>query len=277
MKGSPVENFRAWTHEDSRLGMQTTQLAPVQPLHLNVGQVPMSLYISEETLWQKALMRYQEFIGGPWEGLKVVLQDRPCDSRSKAGFFYKLDDASISLRDSGAEFYGVRHEYALDSLLRILLTTVLLPERGFLLHAASVVRDGQAHIFFGRSGAGKSTISSLSPKGSVLTDEISLLRYSGGAWQAYGTPFWGEFRADGINRRYPIAGIYSLIQASEDRVVPVPPKEIVRALLPCVLFFNSEPKANDALLQTIVGFARQVPCYRLHFRRDASFWEVIPQ
>jgi len=54
----------------------------------------------------------------------------------------------LILGSRGAKFYGVRHEYALDSLLRILLTMVLLPQRGFLLHGATVVRDGRAYIFF---------------------------------------------------------------------------------------------------------------------------------
>jgi hypothetical protein len=181
----------------------------------------------------------------------------------------------VILRRSGAEFRGVRHEYALDSLLRILLTMVLLPKRGFLLHAATVVRDGRAYIFAGRSGAGKSTVASLSPEGSVLTDEISLLRYTDGCWQAHGTPFWGEFRAAGRNDHYPLAGIYTLVQAPEDRVEAISKKEILRALLPCVLFFTSQKDANEALLRTLIGLVEQVPCWRLHFRCGAEFWKVV--
>ncbi|MGB0035547.1 MAG: hypothetical protein WBP79_08750, partial [Candidatus Acidiferrales bacterium] len=79
-------------------------------------------------------------------------------------FSYDLDDASVMLGRADAEFRGVRHEYALDSLLRILLTMILLPRRGFLLHAATVVREGRAYVFMGRSGAGKSTVASLSPE-----------------------------------------------------------------------------------------------------------------
>jgi energy-coupling factor transporter ATP-binding protein EcfA2 len=151
----------------------------------------------------------------------------------------------------------------------------LLPRRGFLLHAATVVRDGRAYVFTGRSGAGKSTVASLSPAGTVLTDEISLLRFTDGCWQAYGTPFWGEFRAAGQNEHYPIAGIYTLVQSTEDRVESMTTKEIVRALLPCVLFFSSQVDANEELLHVLFGMVRQVPCHRLHFRRDKGFWEVI--
>src|SRR2546429_6336621 len=34
-----------------------------------------------------------------------------------------------------------------------------------------------------------------------ISDEISLLRRENGVWRAYGTPFWGEFRAAGSNTR----------------------------------------------------------------------------
>jgi len=152
---------------------------------------------------------------------------------------------------------------------------VLLPQRGMLLHGATVVRDGRAHIFFGRSGAGKSTVASLSPQGTVLTDEISLLRYSQGCWQAHGTPFWGEFRAAGTNLLFPVAGLYLLNQAHDDRVESLSVKEALRALLPCVLFFATESRAHETLLRTLMSLTQEVPCHRLHFRRSAEFWKVI--
>ena len=246
-----------------------------RPLQISIGSIPFSLFIPEELLLQQALKRYREFSAALGPGLPIVLRPKEQDEREPTAFSYDLDDASVILRRSGAEFRGVRHEYALDSLLRILLTMMLLPRRGFLLHAATIVRNGRAYVFAGRSGAGKSTVASLSPEGSVLTDEISLLRFTDGCWQAHGTPFWGEFRAAGRNDRFPLAGIYSLVQAPADRVEAISKKEILRALLPCVLFFTSDKDANEALLQTLVGLVGQVPCHRLHFRRGAEFWKEV--
>lgn len=245
------------------------------PLDISIGRVPLSLFIPPGDLRQRAARRYQEFRARSADSLPVFLRSRNPDPRGDGKFSYALDDASLELGFSAAEFHGVRHEYALDSLLRILLTAVLLPQRGFLLHAASVIRDGCAYIFVGRSGAGKSTVASLSPVGSVLTDEISLLRYCDGCWQAFGTPFWGEFRAAGLNRRVPVAGIYFLTQDREDRFEPLTGKEILLALLPCVLFFSSDLRANESLLSTLLDLAGRVPGYRLHFRRSPDFWRVI--
>jgi hypothetical protein len=265
------------------LGTNPTSHECVRPLHISIGQIPLSLFIPGENLHDRALTRYSGFEETRAEGLPIFFGkgsqgdfDRdPSTEVSSATFSYVLDDALVRLDSSRAEFHGVRHEYALDSLLRILLTMILLPRRGFLLHAATVVRDGRAYVFAGRSGAGKSTVASLSPAGTVLTDEISLLRFTDGGWHAYGTPFWGEFRAAGLNEHYPIAGIFALAQASEDRIEPLAPKEILRALLPCVLFFTSNPEANRALLHMLLGIAQQIPCHRLYFRRNDEFWKVV--
>ena len=261
------------------MGPQASAHGDLRPLNISIGRVPISLLIPGSNLREKALTRYREFKADGEPGLPVVLRSGAesdvCPAGNNPNFSYVLDDASLRLDSSGAEFRGVRHEYALDSLIRILLTMVLLPERGFLLHAATVVRNGRAYVFMGRSGAGKSTVASLSPAGTVLTDEISLLRFTDGCWQAYGTPFWGEFRAAGQNEHYPIAGIYKLAQSAEDRVETLTTKEMIRALLPCVLFFTPRVEANRDLLRLLLQFAVQVPCYLLHFRRNDGFWKVV--
>src|SRR5207248_2225011 len=53
--------------------------------------------------------------------------------------------------------------YAIDSMLRIVHTLVLAPQGGVLMHASSGVRNGKAFLFAGVSGAGKTTMASLTP------------------------------------------------------------------------------------------------------------------
>ncbi|MGD0127905.1 MAG: hypothetical protein ABSF46_21285 [Terriglobia bacterium] len=67
--------------------------------------------------------------------------------------------------------------YSIDAVLRMLHTLILAREGGFLVHAASAVRNGRAFLFAGVSGAGKTTISRLAPPDVLLlTDEISYVR-----------------------------------------------------------------------------------------------------
>ena len=67
--------------------------------------------------------------------------------------------------------------FSIDSLLRILHSLILARQGGFLVHAASAIRNGRAFLFSGVSGAGKTTISRLAPPDvALLTDEISYVR-----------------------------------------------------------------------------------------------------
>lgn len=196
-------------------------------------------------------------------------------AHNAAGFNFSLHGAALRITSVEARLTRVNSEFTLDSLIRVLLSVKLAERAGFLLHAATVVRDSRAYVFTGRSGAGKSTIAAMAPAGSALTDEISLLRFAHGGWYAYGTPFWGEFRAAGANRRFPVAGIYSLAQAQENRIEPLSPGQALRALLPNVLFFSRKKHHADALLRALAALVGSVPVGRLHFLRDASFWQVL--
>jgi hypothetical protein len=150
---------------------------------------------------------------------------------------------------------------------------------GFADSCAAIDDSGIAKrlsVFTGRSGAGKSTVASLAPAGTALTDEISLLRRHYGAWQAYGTPFWGEFRAEGQNRSAPIGGIYSLVQAGKNRLELCTGREALAVLLGNTLFFSRAARERQRLLDTIIQLTREVPVYRLEFRKDTTFWELLP-
>jgi hypothetical protein len=247
-----------------------------QQLELSIGCVPVRLQMSDAQLFGVASARYAAFSDVAARPITIALNEGTDPGGLLADFGYEFEGAALRAFSSGIRFDGVRNQYALDSLLRVLLSWKLLSRCGFLLHAATVVRNGKAYVFTGRSGAGKSTVASLSPEGSVLTDEISLLRREEGVWRAYGTPFWGEFRAAGSNTSAPVAGIFRLLQAAENRVEALRPTAILRALLPNVLFFSTEAETNRRLLEILCEAATEMSVGNLAFRKDATFWEVLP-
>src|SRR6267142_6748469 len=248
-----------------------------QQFELSIGCVPFRLQMADVQLFLAASSRYAAFRAAGEQPIRIPLNKFSKSARRPAEFGYEFEGASLRASSRETRFDGVRNEYALDSLLRVLLSWKLAGRHGFLLHAATVVRDGKAYIFTGRSGAGKSTVASLSPAGTVLTDEISLLRFEDGEWRAYGTPFWGEFRAAGSNSSAPIRGLYRLVQAAKNRAKPHRPLEMLRALLPNVLFFSAESKANRRLLEILSHAADSISGYELAFRKDPAFWEVLPK
>jgi hypothetical protein len=203
--------------------------------------------------------------------------------------------------------------YSIDSVLRILHSLVLSREGGFLVHAASAVRNGRAFLFAGVSGAGKTTISRLAPPDVVLlTDEISYVRPrkqrtgnrkqttgnssalglgDGGqrtlpslspvpsslfpSYEAYGTPFTGELARIGENLRAPIAALYLLTQGTGNMIEALTQAEAARALLKNILFFAQDEELVWLVFHSASDFVSRVPVRRLVFAQDARIWELI--
>jgi hypothetical protein len=166
--------------------------------------------------------------------------------------------------------------YSIDCVLRILHSLILAEEGGFLIHAASAVKNGRAFVFAGVSGAGKTTISRLAPSDvAVLTDEISYVRPGQRGYEAFGTPFAGELARIGANLRAPLAAVYLLVQGPKNKVEPVSEPEALQAFLRNVLFFAHDPERVGKVFQYAFDFISCVPIYRLTFAPDASVWDLI--
>jgi hypothetical protein len=174
--------------------------------------------------------------------------------------------------------------YSIDAVLRIVHTLVLAQEGGFLLHAASAIRNGKAFLFAGVSGAGKTTISRLAPPdATLLTDEISYVRKDVRkdgqkqelSYAAYGTPFTGELAKLGENASAPISALYLLAQGPENRIDPVASGQAVRELLANVLFFAEDTELVQRSFHAACEFVSRVPVSRLTFVPDARVWEMI--
>jgi hypothetical protein len=166
--------------------------------------------------------------------------------------------------------------YSIDCVLRIVHTLVLAKQDGFLLHAASAIRNGKAFLFAGVSGAGKTTISRLAPAdATLLTDEISYVRKLDDRYIAFGTPFTGELAKLGENTSAPVAALYLLAQGPENRIEPVAVADAGRGLLANMLFFAEDQEMVHWAFQAACDFVDRLPVYKLTFVPDARVWEMI--
>jgi hypothetical protein len=210
-------------------------------------------------------------VGGfPEDGVRVFRRDNVWCLR-RGDFHAELDPVARRgwIRQTASP-------YSLDSVLRILHTLVLAREGGMLMHASSVIRNGQAHIFTGVSGVGKTTISRLAPPDAhLLTDEMSFIRREGGVYFAHGTPFAGELARPGENLRAPLDAIYLLVQGHENRIDEVGPADAVRGLLSNILFFAQDTELVQAMFASAIELAGRVPVRRLTFLPDARVWDLI--
>jgi hypothetical protein len=166
--------------------------------------------------------------------------------------------------------------YSLDSVLRILHSLILAERGGFLLHSASGVVDGQACLFSGVSGAGKTTMTRLAPPHvALLTDEVSYIRPRNGGYEAFGTPFAGELAKPGENTSAPIAALFFLDKGPSNLIEPVPSSAAVQRLLRNILFFAEDRVLTDKLLASACDFVSRVPVRKLAFYPDERVWNDV--
>jgi hypothetical protein len=216
--------------------------------------------------------------------VRAVLGDRPHDDvlvarDGRPGRFVvtRADFAGIvdlAIRRARVTLRQV-NEYSIDSFLRILYSLALLEARGLVMHAASLVRNGRARVFAGKSGSGKTTVARLSTDATLLSDELSIVRMTDEGARSYGTPFWGELARAGQATSAPLSGIYFLRHGRQHVATRLTPRQAVERLLPNVVFFARDADLTARVLEIAAELVDAVPSFDLAFRPDAGFWEVI--
>ena len=261
----------------------------VRTVSVEIGATPISVRTTSPAFCRMLEDRYGAFVGhsaAPDYELDVELHPPvPAgpDSElqvSRSGNIWRIIRGDFRVEWDNKSRRGVVRQsanpYSIDTVLRILHTIELAGSGGFLVHAASAIRNGRAFLFSGVSGAGKTTISRLAPPDvTVLTDEISYVRPVDGAYRAFGTPFAGELARIGENVSAPIAALLFLDKGPRNRRAPMGGIEAAAALLRNVLFFAEDPALVHRVFQSACEFVRQVPVGRLVFRPDREVWETI--
>jgi hypothetical protein len=174
--------------------------------------------------------------------------------------------------------------FAQDSDWQNVLRTVyffnILESPGLLLHASGVGRDGEAYVFPGPSGAGKTTIVKSSPGLPVLSDDMVAIHFPdqlspANQPQAHGTPIYGDWGKPGEKLSAPLQGLYFPVKDEENRLVKLTTKETLARLLPCVCSFSTMSSRQETLLSLALKLADSTPGYALHFKPGPDFWQVI--
>lgn len=166
-----------------------------------------------------------------------------------------------------------------ENFFRVLVAYRLLELGGILLHSAAVVTDGRARIFFGRSGAGKSTVARLGAAagGQVLSDDLNALVVNGDRLVCQKVPFAGDF---GGTRRgdelvCPVAGVYRLRQGECVDVHAMTRADALSALMVCSPFVNHDPYRVDQLLSSLDTVTGRVDVNGLTFGIASNLFEVL--
>lgn len=178
---------------------------------------------------------------------------------------------------AGHGWLNMAPKVSVENFLRVAYAWLCVQNEALLLHAAGLIRDGQGYIFFGPSGAGKTTTTQLArDSAAILSDDLIIVRFHEGQPVLHGVPFKGAL-ADVLraNQSAPLRAIYRLQQSRAHRLEPLPHALAVAELSASAPFVVRETGLSERLIAVCDRLARSVPVQRLHFARDDRFWEVI--
>ena len=182
-------------------------------------------------------------------------------------------------RTVDAELSSTRR-LALDSLLKTVLQLIALHDRsGLVVHASAVERGGEAFVFCGRSGAGKTTAAFLSCNAGakVIAEEMVFV---GGldrdiAPEVLTLPFWQKDGTMTVPERLPLRRIFALKQAPLDAVEAMTHGAQVRALLSAASIGVRVRPFMESALDLSCKLTERVPVRLLRFRESPDFWSAI--
>jgi hypothetical protein len=165
-------------------------------------------------------------------------------------------------------------DYPLDE---VLIANLLGRGRGVELHSCGVIDQmGRGHLFVGVSGAGKTTTARLwegATRGIVSDDRVIVREHEGEMWM-FGTPWHGEAELS-IAGGVPLSGVYLLVQAEANALVPLPPAEAVARLFRCAFPLFHHAEALNFTLSFLEQLAARVPVRELQFTRDRGVVDLV--
>ena len=159
--------------------------------------------------------------------------------------------------------------------------------QAFLVHACGILRYGQALVFAGPSGAGKTTIASLCGErdGEVLNDEVLLIsrpKPNDGVLKVQSTPIIGQY-PHRLKAMAPLRCILLLKQSSQTMIRPIDRSEaylrFMRQIITPAYIGQRDRRSIYTLMADFSDeVTRTTPIFELEFTLDRkSLWQAVEQ
>ncbi len=264
-------------------------------ISLNIGKEPVKIRSDNPAFIQQAGEKYANFITSSVHSCLTIHAEIDQSGDSYPTVSLPMDHPDVQCDHSTGEWFlswnGLQGRYnmktntgrmqnginplGLNSFLRFVFSLLLVHKNGGLVHASSLIKDGQAYLFPGKSGAGKTTITRLSPESEMLADDVSLVRCSGRGCMAFGTPFSGSGNPSGENRAATLRGIYFPVKDQTNYLQKLQPARALQRLLPNAVSFARDRDLSQRLFHFCADFVSRIPAYDLHFLPESSFWRCL--
>lgn len=133
----------------------------------------------------------------------------------------------------------------------------------FMLHGSAVIHNGEALIFTGFSGRGKSTMAGLWQKDGhvVINDDRLILRLIDDKWWVYNTPMHYPDAA----KAAPLRAIFAISHGQTNEMITQNHFDALQAILPNCIQHGYDTQEIEARLAIVEQLCQSVSVYRLPF------------
>ncbi len=189
-----------------------------------------------------------------------------------AAFVYDIDERKIKC-DIGGRLQYVRFG------LWFMANMAVAPHLAAAVHASAIVHNGEAVVFLGESGTGKSTHARLWRENiegaELLNDDSPFVAVTDGRPVAFGSPWSGKTPCY-KNERYPLRAAVRLSQAPHNSIRRLLGARAVGALLPSLPpAFAYDDRLESLMLDTLSAIVNAVPVYHLECRPDGEAARLV--
>lgn len=167
------------------------------------------------------------------------------------------------------------------NFLRWFISEKLIERNKFVLHASCVLdKKGDAHVFLGHSGSGKTTVTKLSSPRQILGDDMNILSISEDKdVMIEAGAIGGLFNSMiGYGVKIKVKGIYWLSQSINNELIKLDTISGSQRLLASFanLHWPTLPEGVEhKLVDTSFHVAQNVDFFQMNFKKDSSFWELL--
>ena len=184
-----------------------------------------------------------------------------------------LGNYTIYLQREGRE--ALLQQFRLSAFFA--MEQLLIPHRGFQLHASVIQWQGRGILFCAPSGTGKSTQAGLWRQyagAEILNGDRGILRPCGDGYRVYGSPYAGT---SGIYRNQfsKVSAVVTLSQAPENALAFLSQLQAFQRLYRETTIPAWDEESVDAISQMLAQFVQDVPVYHLACRPDREATEIL--
>lgn len=175
--------------------------------------------------------------------------------------------------NGGAEFLET-----FENFCRVVAAYRLLELGGAVIHSSGVTDGDRAWIFYGHSGAGKTTLARRCQEEgyTVLSDDINALFLDAERPVVAKMPFAGELgRSNDRVGPFPLAGIHGLEKAERNTWRPLSHATAVAALVGSAPFLNHDTYRVGRLMENLERVVARARAGVLAFNLNDDFWPLL--